>query len=758
MGYGALDTTFEDTLKIVTCRREFPPNVPQRGKAQTLFALADQGFCVPRGISIWCPETWKGALTFHDRQRISTVCKKLCVQGNWIVRSAFFTEDGVIHAHAGEFASYPHLSTMEAICDAIEASAIEWKLRDHGGFCILVQEMVLGSHSGVCFLRESGDISLGLVQGGCESVTAGTGVVEEILLDRTTLRVISPSTLPSAEREISRFVGEVALQVYAFDPMPLDIEWTFYQGKVVVLQARPLTSEAALDLQQEIVQVEIQRLQQYPDDVWTDLSISEVFGTPSPLFTSLLQQDTGYLACIRKTLSLFGLPTYPDLTGAPIFSPICHKAYLNLSAYLRAVCPAFQIQRNPKSEVGSPFLLKFRSESTWWQRVMVGWQVLSFIRRISAVRRLVEAPPREFVESPFQETFRELTEQICPRHLSTDLLAAWGQGWLRWVLQKWKPLEAKEIEHQLISGLDNNFNVMCTQGLWDLSQGKLSLEAFLIRFGHRGNPDWEIAAPRWRETPDKVKKMALQMQHMEDPHARFVQQQKKRLEVEAAFFRWIRVHPIFRWMHKKIHRELKMLQRIIPLREETQSQVYRYMEQLRGLAQEMGRQSGLPEGDVFFLTLTEFERLPIVPLDVLSQIQQRKRERELAPRLYTPSVVDAKNCKEIGQIPSSTLDGVSYEGIGISPGYAEGVVRKVQVIDENTQVHAEDVFVMPWVDPSWASVLIQAKALILERGSSFSHSAILAREYGLPAVVCSAKWENGQRVAVNGITGKVCIL
>src|SRR3990167_4953769 len=96
----------------------------------------------------------------------------------------------------------------------------------------------------------------------------------------------------------------------------------------------------------------------------------------------------------------------------------------------------------------------------------------------------------------------------------------------------------------------------------------------------------------------------------EDPQVRFVQQQEKRVEVEAAFFAWLRTHGIFRYFHKRIRRELRYLQALIPLREKTQGVVYQYVEQLRGLAQEIGLRAGLDKEAVFFLTYEEFSVLP----------------------------------------------------------------------------------------------------------------------------------------------------
>ena len=101
-------------------------------------------------------------------------------------------------------------------------------------------------------------------------------------------------------------------------------------------------------------------------------------------------------------------------------------------------------------------------------------------------------------------------------------------------------------------------------------------------------------------------------------------------------------------------------------------------------------------------------------------------------------------------------------GYAASPGVVEGIARVLKDVNDIGQMQEGEVLVCPVTNPSWAPVFGKIKAAVSDIGGSMSHAAIVAREYGMPAVVgtghATKKIKTGQRVRVDGDNGEVTIL
>ncbi len=99
-------------------------------------------------------------------------------------------------------------------------------------------------------------------------------------------------------------------------------------------------------------------------------------------------------------------------------------------------------------------------------------------------------------------------------------------------------------------------------------------------------------------------------------------------------------------------------------------------------------------------------------------------------------------------------------GSPVSPGMAEGMVRVV-LDPRSTQLLPGEILVCPGTDPSWTPLFLAAGGLVMEVGGMMTHGAVVAREYGIPAVVgvdeATRKLYTGQRVCVDGSSGRVII-
>jgi len=116
---------------------------------------------------------------------------------------------------------------------------------------------------------------------------------------------------------------------------------------------------------------------------------------------------------------------------------------------------------------------------------------------------------------------------------------------------------------------------------------------------------------------------------------------------------------------------------------------------------------------------------------------------------------------ELGQLRDGEQGVGDLRGLGVSPGIARGRVRIVRSAAELSAFEPDEILVTESLDPTWTLGYSQAAALISERGATLSHGAIVAREFGIPAVVnvagCISRLHSGQVLEVDGSKGTVTL-
>ena len=162
--------------------------------------------------------------------------------------------------------------------------------------------------------------------------------------------------------------------------------------------------------------------------------------------------------------------------------------------------------------------------------------------------------------------------------------------------------------------------------------------------------------------------------------------------------------------------------------------------------------------DIFFLRLEEIEELAQAPRPVQDVVQARRagfEENKLRP---WPDIIRGE--QEIySQGPSEEcLDG-RLQGIASSPGVVSGVARVIRGPQEFGRLQEDDILVAPLTNPAWTPLFAIASAVVTEVGGILSHGAIVAREYGIPAVMSVAgattRVRDGDRIMDDGTRGLV---
>jgi phosphohistidine swiveling domain-containing protein len=300
-----------------------------------------------------------------------------------------------------------------------------------------------------------------------------------------------------------------------------------------------------------------------------------------------------------------------------------------------------------------------------------------------------------------------------------------------------------------------------------------AVAAFMARYGVRGLAEIDLGRPRWHEDPAPVMQ-ALQsyLQIAAADRAPDVAFERGRAAAEAGIEQlaaavrrtrggWVKSR-LVRWA---AHR----MRALAGLRESPKFAAVRIFGIMRAALLESG-QALVEKGalsqpdDVCFLYLAELEVLAAdEQRDWVHLIQERRqtyareRLRRQTPRLL---LSDGQAFYESGTVTQADNEDV-ITGSPVSPGVVEGTVHVV-LDPHRAQLAPGEILVCPGTDPSWTPLFLAAGGLVMEVGGMMTHGSVVAREYGIPAVVgvheATRRLHTGQRIRVDGNSGQIAIL
>ena len=165
--------------------------------------------------------------------------------------------------------------------------------------------------------------------------------------------------------------------------------------------------------------------------------------------------------------------------------------------------------------------------------------------------------------------------------------------------------------------------------------------------------------------------------------------------------------------------------------------------------------------DVYFLTFEELNEAVVTGELDYEIIVKRKEEYKLYEKLNPPRVITSDGEIFAGKYNREDIPPTAIAGLAVSSGVVEGRARVILNI-EDADLEEDDILVTAFTDPSWTPLFISIKGLVTEVGGLMTHGAVIAREYGLPAVVgvenATKLIKDGQRIRVHGTEGYVEIL
>ncbi|WP_326841232.1 phosphoenolpyruvate synthase [Streptomyces sp. NBC_01558] len=301
------------------------------------------------------------------------------------------------------------------------------------------------------------------------------------------------------------------------------------------------------------------------------------------------------------------------------------------------------------------------------------------------------------------------------------------------------------------------------------AEARDAIEAYLDRYGMRCVGEIDITRPRWRERPSTLVPVILDNVRLFEPGAaerRFEQGRRKAREKEQDVLARLRALPDGDRMADETKRMIDRVRTFIGYREYPKYGIIaRYFVYKTALMEEAHRlvQAGvLPEPeDSFYLTFQEFHAVARSQQVDHRLVERRKDAFRSYERLTPPRVLTSDGEAVTGAYRRDDVPPGALTGLPVSAGTVEGRARVILDMAE-ADLEAGDILVTTFTDPSWSPLFVGIAGLVTEVGGQMTHGAVIAREYGLPAVVgvdrATRLIEDGRRIRVHGTDGYVEIL
>lgn len=760
------------------------------GKAKGLDMLVRQGFTVPKGFVITDTEQIDEEAVYQafDAMKAEKVS----------VRSSASNEDQSSASNAGQyetclFVDRSHLMESVKKClESLNSRRVEDYARHfelkQGTMNIVVQEMIDSDKAGVLFTagpNNGSTILIEAVSGQGENLVSGQVTAHRYEISRKYYRPCSDDLLN--EDEIKRLY-ETGKKIRTIFSEEKDLEWAIHNGQLYLLQMRPITTEI-IDIE------EFDRDDDLRGHLFTKRNVGEMMPgavTPLTLSTSAKAIDYGMRYMLYKA-GVYSSP-YEEKPLRLISSISGHLFFdMNLLYNMYAKVGIANPQSMNLSIMGEyhdypPITAKFSNP------IVRGINSVKFLRYVMSGRRAMKRfdtmlTKVHFTEtSSYQELYRSIDynlaylDESLIYHYASSSSSGSATSTLYMMLDKYFP-DKKRYQSFLSHLLTNIPNIesadilSCLQEMAalikkrepkavDFSAGELlefikndaetnaKYQDFLARHGHRCIKEAEMRNKPWRE--DELPLMNYLQSIINSPMKLVQSEEKIDLRKEFAFIR----NPLLK--RASIIFAKKARQAVVD-REYTKSQLIQiidlFKQQYARLAELMVNANILTDTDlIYFLTHTEIGKLIDGDTTLLAVAERRRKAYAIQENLSFDDIYIGKPTADVFDVGQN--DGV-MKGVPVSNGECEGIVRVVYSIDDANKLQKGEIMVARFTDIGWTPYYSIVNGMITEIGSSLSHGAVVAREYGLPAIVnmkgATKLLKNGDRIRMDAGKGTVVL-
>lgn len=738
-------------------------------KAATLAALKRLGYAVPEG--------W--VLPPGDDPAPLLNALSPSADAPLVVRSSAIGEDSDTASAAGQYESFLDITSLPALEQAIlrcQGSynlprAVQYRQRQgtpDGGMAVLVQRQVAGAFSGVAFsrdpIRRQGEaVVIEVLPGRADQVVSGRVTPEAYRVwlpesaddttDPAAIQVEGTGDVPLA---VIRRVALLTRQIEAqFHGIPQDVEWSDDGQQVWILQARPITTLVPIwtrKIAAEVIPGFIRPLtwsinRPLTCGVWGEI-FTIVLGDRAQGLdfeeTATLHHSAAYFnaTLLGDIFRRMGLPaeSLEFLTrGARFSKPPLGSTLRNLPGLLRLV----QRERRLLKEFDQRDRQQFAPAlADLAAHPADSLEPAALIARIDQILELLRPATYFTILAPLGFAARRALFKIDEAALDSSSLPEVA------AVRSLQALAQQVRSHLPAPPADPN---ALFARLGDTPAGREILQGFdqfLNRYGYLSEVGTDIAVPTWRESPQAVQRQLAQFAQLDQlapmpaasqakPPAGKVQTVQQRLDLKG------RVAEVYNRLLAELRWSIVALER-------------QWLAEGRLVA----------EDDIFFLEISEIRALVAEEDTDWGAVNRRVQERrsrfeEDSQQTNIPLLVYGNEPpRPIAQPEQPAVS--TFVGIGASPGVAIGKIVIVRSPQDAPPLDRSHILVVPYTDAGWGPLLAQVGGLIAEVGGRLSHGAIVAREYGVPAVMnlsrATQQLRAGQRVRLDGETGVVAVI
>lgn len=698
-----------------------------------------------------------------------------------VVRSSAIGEDSETASAAGQYESILNITSLAALEQAILHCQASYNLpaatryrQDQGvaeaGMAVLVQVQVQGVYSGVAFSRDPV-----ACQGEVVVVEALPGMAMRVVSGQFTpeqYRVWIGEGEPRVEGE-----GEVPVSVIQqvasltrqlegrYHGIPQDIEWTYDGQQVWLLQCRPITTLSPIwtrKIAAEVIPGFIHPLtwsinRPLTCGVWGEIFTLVLGDRATGLDfneTATLHHSAAYFnaTLLGEIFRRMGLPpeSLEFLTrGAKFSKPPLRSTLKNLPGLLRLVKRERHLEKD-FAQACRDGLEMGLAELTSQPADPLPPEVL--LQRIYRILRLLKRTTYFSIMAPLSAAIRqalfkvpqaELNNSQTPEVASIRSLRALATH-AQLALPNLQP--PPTTSEALFAHLAKH-----PGGQMILTQ----FDQFLKQYGYLSEVATDIAVPTWKEDPSPVRELFTQFLLQPVPEPPHSEGGSRASSTRSNS-----------WKIRQVQQRLHLKGQVTAIYSQLLAELrwsFIALEQHWLITQVLTQ-----PGDIFFLQFDEVERLvtdadPQLREQLPYLIEQRRNQLQEdsnhAPALLVYGNEPPRLMASDRPLPSSER---TLQGIGASPGQVIGCVKVLRRLQEGHQIDRRTILVVPYTDSGWAPLLAQAGGLIAEVGGQLSHGAIVAREYGIPAVMdvhqATQLLQDGQAVRIDGQTGSVELL
>ncbi|MCI0462291.1 MAG: hypothetical protein L0Z62_35515 [Gemmataceae bacterium] len=746
------------------------------------------------------------------------------------VRSSATAEDLPSASFAGQMESYLNVQGEEALLAAVRRCwaslwtprAISYRARQMipssaVSLAVVVQELIAAEAAGVLFTANPvngrrDQMALDAAWGLGEALVSGRVTPDHWVIDARTGKVLETHvarkevqtarqdggtrtiTVPTElqERPVldeTQVAALVALgrKVAAHFGVPQDIEWALAQGRLYLLQSRPITSLFPLPQPEPPPEAGLR--------VYVCGNVIQGIVEPlTPMGLALFRGLVSGMAAFK-----YGLKVRPG-EAAPAFKVAAGRLFGDFTVPLRHprarhVFPRLvRIMDHHISEILQALVEREPRLQPERRRLPVKPPIGFILRLLGRLLYAVCSPQaaRKRLVAAAERLAREMEHlaaaakgpAACRRLLDKQLPALWPQlvyhafpfvfpgvvarFLAEALVRRW--LGDAAALQPVLRSLPHNPTMEMDLALWHLSRvlkaegaepsaDHPAVQAFLAQYGHRGVREIDVGMPRWREDSSQVLNMLrtyLSHSAEADPERQFRAGETVAEEARVTLVERVRRTKgrLRAWFLAFL---LHRIRALAGLREYPKFLLVRIIAAIRqalaGAGADLVASGRLDRADdVFFLDTSDLESSADLRALVAKNRAEYQRElhRRVIPRVMTSdgeTFYTAPN-----RVPGALA------GTAASPGLYEGRVRVI-LDPKGAILEPGEVLVAPGTDPAWTPLFLSAGALVMELGGIMSHGSVVAREYGIPAVVgvpeATQRLQTGQRVRVDGESGQV---